>query len=139
CWLGWHAGKKARIQRRGAEAQRSRRSKDFWRFARPRVEAPGEAHEFLVCDQVRSSGEVAARLGALDRWVAAATMSATRATRPPDRGGRLTVHGVCTEWFERCGWAGFCRRLTVHGINSGGSYSVSCWTLHIGDGPLDRR
>jgi hypothetical protein len=33
---------------------------------------------------------------------------------------RLTVQGICTEWFKRRG-CGFCLRLTVQGINTGWS------------------
>ena len=44
------AGKPARKQEFNAEAQRSQRSKDFWRFARPHVEAARETREFVLCD-----------------------------------------------------------------------------------------
>jgi hypothetical protein len=45
---------------------------------------------------------------------------------------RLTVQGICTEWFERCGRGGLCRRLTVQGINSG-------WFERYGRAGLCRR
>src|SRR5580698_1622221 len=41
------------------------------------------------------------------------------------RDGRLTIQGISTdqgistEWFERRGWGGLCRRLTVQGISTG--------------------
>jgi hypothetical protein len=48
------------------------------------------------------------------------------------KSARLTVQGINTEWFERCGRAGFCRRLTVQGINTG-------WFEWRGWGGLCRR